>query len=335
MTRNIEIDRRAALAAGGKALGVAAAAIVLPGVLRAQDAFPSKPIHLIVPYPAGGVVDLVGRIVSEKMSQHLGQPIVVEARPGASANIGTDHVVRAPADGYTILMGSPFLATNPLLMSTTRWKTSDFVGLGLIGAPPNLFVVANDVPVKTLKEFVEYVKARPGQVNVSNPGVGSSNHMGQELFFSITGMQMQNVMYKGQPPMIPDLASGQISFGLVTIALAAPHIESGKFRALAISAPKRSPRLPDVPTLAEAGYPEATFLPWYGMVARAGTPAPVVRRLSDAIEVALTDADAIAKLEKMGTQLTPMPSDKFDELLASEAQRWAKVIKERNIKADG
>lgn len=334
MRDEIAQTRRNALALWASGILAVAASAAMPGQAVAQADYPSKPIHIVVPYPAGGVVDLVARAVSEKMAETLGQPIVVEARPGASANIGTDHVLRQPADGYTILMGSPYLATNPLLNSTTKWKTSDFVGLGLIGAPPNLFIVSNNLPVKTLKEFVEYVKARPGKVNVSNPGVGSSNHLGQELFFSITGLEMQNVLYKGQPPMIPDLASGQISFGLVTIALAGPQIADGKFRALAISAPRRASNLPDVPTLAEAGFPDATFLPWYGMVAAKGTPAPVVKRLSDAIMDALKDPALIARLEKMGTQLTPAPAEEFDKLLASEAVRWAGVIKARNIKAN-
>lgn len=325
--------RRALAGLAGSFLAITAIA-ALPSPTLAQGAYPSKPIHLVVPYPAGGVVDLVARAVSEKMVESLGQPIVVEARPGASANIGTDHVLRQPADGYTILMGSPYLATNPLLNATTKWKTADFVGLGLIGAPPNLFIVSNDLPVKNLKEFVDYVKARPGKVNVSNPGVGSSNHLGQELFFSVTGIDMQNVLYKGQPPMIPDLASGQVPFGLVTIALAGPQVADGKFRALAISAPRRAPNLPDVPTLAEAGFPEATFLPWYGMVAAKGTPAPVIARLSDAIQQALKDPAVIARLEKMGTQLTPASASEFDALLASESARWDKVIRERGIKAN-
>jgi tripartite-type tricarboxylate transporter receptor subunit TctC len=185
----------------------------------------------------------------------------------------------------------------------------------------------------TLKELVEYVKARPGQVNVTNPGVGTSNHLGQELFFSITGLEMQNVMYKGQPQMIPDVASGQVSFSLMTTALAVPHIKEGKLRALAISAPRRVPELPDVPTVAEAGYPDAMFLPWYGFVAAAATPKDIVKKLSDAIQKALASPDVIARLEKMGALVTPLSGPEFDKLLRSESVRWATVIKQRNIRA--
>ncbi|HVL58252.1 MAG TPA: tripartite tricarboxylate transporter substrate binding protein [Burkholderiaceae bacterium] len=315
-------------------LAALAALPMLPGAVWAQDAYPSKPIRVIVPYPAGGVVDLVTRAVTERATQALKQPLVVEARPGANANIGAEAAARAPADGYTLLAAAPFLATNPLLAPNVRWKTDDFTGVVLIGAPPNLFCVAPTLPVKTLRELVDYVKARPNQVNVTNPGIGSSNHMGQELFFSITGLEMVNVMYKGQPQMIPDLASGQVAFGLVTLALAMPHIREGRLRPLAVSAPKRVPELPDVPTVAEAGFPDAMFLPWYGIVAPAGTPPQIVRRLSDEFTKALATPEVVTRLETMGTMVTPAPADEFDRLIRSEVQRWTRVIRERNIKAE-
>ena len=304
------------------------------GAARAQDVYPNKPVRVIVPFPAGGVVDLVARAVCDRLSVDLGQPFVVEARPGANGNIGIDAVVRAPADGYTLLVGTPSIATNPLLMpATTKWKTADFAALGLVGAPPNVFVVPASLPVKTLKELVDHVKARPGQVNVTNPGIGTSNHLGQELLFSLTGLEMQNVMYKGQPQMIPDVASGQVSFSLMTLALAVPHIREGKLRALAVSAPRRVPDLPDVPTVGEAGFPDAMFLPWYGFVASAATPREIVKKLSDAIQKALASPDVIGRLEKIGALVTPMAAPEFDRLLKTESVRWADVIRKRNIKA--
>ncbi|MFO1200065.1 MAG: tripartite tricarboxylate transporter substrate binding protein [Burkholderiaceae bacterium] len=303
------------------------------GAARAQDAYPNKPVKVIVPFPAGGVVDLVARAVCDRLAVDLGQPFVVEARPGASGNIGIEAVVRAPADGYTLLVGTPSIATNPLLMpATTKWKTADFAALGLVGAPPNVFVVPASLPVKTLKELVEHVKARPGQLNVTNPGIGTSNHLGQELLFSLTGLEMQNVMYKGQPQMIPDVASGQVSFSLMTLALAVPHIREGKLRALAVSAPRRVPDLPDVPTVGEAGFPDAMFLPWYGFVASAATPREIVKKLSDAIQKALASPDVIGRLEKIGALVTPMAAPEFDRLLRSESARWADVIRQRNIR---
>jgi len=321
--------RRLALAAAA----LPAAAMPLPG--RAQDAWPSKPVRVIVPWPAGGVVDLVTRSVTDRLAVVFKQPFVVEPRPGANGNIGTEAAARTPADGYTLLTASPATVTQPLLSSTARFKTADFVGVGLIGAPPNVFVVSPTLPVKSVKELVDHARANPGKLSVTNPGVGTSNHLGQELFFSQTKLQMVDVRYPGQPQMIPDLASGQVHFGLLTAGLALPHIREGRIRALALSAPKRWSELPDVPTIAEAGFPDAMFLPWYGLVAPAGTPAPIVRRLSDEILAALANPEVAARLDKMGTQVTPASAGDFDALLRSEIERWSRVIKERNIRAEG
>lgn len=322
------MQRRALLLAGASTPWMTSWALAQDG------AYPSKPVRLIVPYPAGGVVDIVARTVAERMAIGLKQPIVVEARPGANANIGAEAVARSPADGYTLLMVSPFLATNPLLAQGVRWKAADFTGIGLIGAPPNLFIVPASLPVRSLKELVEYARARPGKLNVSNPGIGSSNHLGQELFFSLTGVDMVDVSYKGQPPMLADFFSGQLSFGLITQALAMPHVKEGRLRALAIGAPQRSPDLPDVPTVAQAGFPDASFLPWYGMAAPAGTPRDIVRRLSDELQKALASPEVVSRLEKMGTQITPGSAEELDALIQREITRWSRVIKERNIKAD-
>jgi tripartite-type tricarboxylate transporter receptor subunit TctC len=306
----------------------------LPLAARAQDAWPSKPVRVIVPFPAGGVVDLVTRAVTDRLAVVLKQPFVVEPRPGANGNIGTEAAARAAPDGYTLVTATPATVTQPLLSQAARFKTSDFVGVGLIGAPPNLFVVTPSLPVKSLKELVEHARAQPGKLSVTNPGVGTSNHLGQELFFSQTKLQMVDVRYPGQPQMIPDLASGQVHFGLVTAALALPHVREGRLRALAVSAPKRWSELPDVPTVAEAGFPEAMFLPWYGIAAPAGTPAPIVKRLSDEILAALATPEVASRLDKMGTQVTPGSASEFDALMKSEIERWGRVIKERNIRSE-
>lgn len=317
----------ALLAASGLAM------LAQTGGAVAQDNFPSRPIRLIVPFPAGGVVDLVARAVTETAATDLGQPIVVEARPGANGNIGIAEFLRTPPDGYTILMGTPNLATNPLLMpAVTKWKTSDFVGVALVGAPPNVFVASPALPVKTMKEFVDLAKTQPGKLAVTNPGIGTSNHLGQELFFGLSGIELQNVMYKGQPQMIPDVVSGQVAFGLMTSALARPHILEGKLRALAVSSPRRLSDLPDVPTIAEAGYPDAMFLPWYGFVAQAATPKDVLTRLSEAMRRALASPEVNARLAKLGAVVTPLIGPEFDRLMASESRRWADLIRQRNIK---
>lgn len=314
------------------ALGVAPMGAWMAPMARAQEAYPSKPIRCVVAFAAGGILDITTRSVTSQLALQLGQPFVVENRPGASGNIGTEQLLRSPADGYTLMACSPYLAINPHLVPNTKWKASDFSGIGLIGAPPNVFVVPAASPVSTMRELVDYVKARPGQLNVTNPSAGSSNHLGQELLFGLTGMDMQSVMYKTQAEMLPDLINGAHALSLITLALSLPHIREGRLKALAISAPRRSPDLPNVPTIAEAGYPEAMFLPWFGLVAAAGTPRPIVRRLSDELHKALAHPEVVTRLEKMGTQITPMAADEMDGFIARENTRWANVIRQRNIK---
>ena len=298
----------------------------------AQDAWPSRPLRCTVAFAAGGILDITTRSVTLQMAAQLGQPIVVENRPGANGNIGTEQVLRTPADGYNLMACSPYLAINPHLVANTRWKASDFSAIGLIGAPPNLFVVPASLPVNSMRELVDHVKARPGQLNVTNPSAGSSNHLGQELLFGLTGMDMQNVMYKTQAEMLPDLINGMHALSLVTQGLALPHVREGRLKALAISAPRRSPELPSVPTLAEAGFGEAMFLPWFGLVAPATTPRPIVRRLSDELQKALAQPEVVARLDKLGTLLVPMAGEEADAFIARESTRWAAVIRQRGIK---
>lgn len=301
---------------------------------QADTAWPTKPIRVIVPFPAGGVVDLVARAVCDRLAMALQQPFIVEPKPGASGNIGAAFVSAANPDGYTLLAGTPAVLTQPLLAgSTAKHKLADFRGVGLIGAPPNIFVVSPVLAVRSLKELVELARDKPNQLNVTNPGIGTSNHLGQELFFSVTKIAMTNVRYPGQPQMLPDLTSGQVHFGLVTEALAKPLIREGKLRALAISAPSRSPELPEVPTIAEAGYASSLFLPWYGLMAPAKTPDRVVKRLSEEIQSALRQAEVITRLEKLGTLLTPGSAESFDRLLIQEQETWTRVINERGIRA--
>ena len=323
-------DRRRLLSG----LSMAASGLAMPALLRAQETWPTRPVKVIVPFPAGGVVDLVVRAVTDRLAITLKQPFVIEARPGANGNIGTEAAARAAADGYTLLAATPATVTQPLLSNTAKFKSTDFVGLGLVGAPPNIFCVSPSLPVRSMRELVDYSRARPGQLSVSNPGIGTSNHLAQELLFSHTGLQMVQVRYPGQPQMIPDLASGQVHFGAVTSALALPQVRDGRLRALAIGSPRRWSELPDVPTLSEAGFGEATFVPWYGLVAPAGTPRAIVRKLSDEISAALTHPDVTTRLEKLGTQITPASADEFDQLMRSEVERWSRVIRERNIRAD-
>jgi len=303
------------------------------GFAQAQ-AYPSKPVRLIVPYPAGGVVDLVARAVADKISQNWGQVIVVEPRPGGSANIGADAVANAAPDGYTLLVASAFLTVNPHLYPNLKYGPKNFTAVGLMGAPPNVWVVPTALPVMTLKEAVDYIKSRPGKLNATNPGNGTSNHLGQELFWEANGIDIVNVNYKGQPQALPDLISGQIHIALVTVALAAPQVKTGKLRALAVSSPKRLKELPEVPTVAEAGYGDTMVMPWYGIVAPAGTPKDIVARLNSEINKALQSPDVIERLERINTQILGGSPEDMGNLIKSEYERWGKLVKARGIKAD-
>lgn len=329
--RRVAVD----LPAAGVASLAGAALLGRAPDAAAQDAWPSRPLRCTVAFAAGGIVDITTRSVVPQIAAQIGQPIVVENRAGANGNIGTEHVLRAPADGYNLMACSPYLAINPHLVANTRWKAADFAAIGLIGAPPNLFVVPASLPVNSMRELVEYVKARPGQLNVTNPSAGSSNHLGQELLFGLTGMDMQNVMYKTQAEMLPDLINGMHALSLVTQGLALPHVREGRLKALAISAPRRSPELPSVPTLAEAGFGDAMFLPWFGLVAPATTPRPILRRLSDELQKVLAHPEVTARLEKLGTLLVPMAGEEADAFIAREHARWASVIRQRGIKPLG
>jgi tripartite-type tricarboxylate transporter receptor subunit TctC len=323
---------RAGVAVGFRML-CALLALCAAGLVQAQT-YPSKPVRLIVPYPAGGVVDLVARAVADKISQNWGQVMVVEPRPGGSANIGADAVANAAPDGYTLLVASAFLAVNPHLYVNLKYGPKSFTAVGLMGAPPNVWVVTNSLPVKTMKEAVDYIKARPGKLNATNPGNGTSNHLGQELFWEANGLDIVNVNYKGQPQAIPDLINGQIHIALVTVALAAPQVKAGKMRALAVSSPRRLKELPDVPTVAEAGYGDTMVLPWYGIVAPAGTPKDIVTRLNGEINKALQSPDVIERLERINTQILGGSPEDMDKQINSEYERWGKLVKARGIKAD-
>ncbi len=318
------------LLSGAIALGCLSMAVA-PAI--ADEPYPSKPIRLIVMYPAGGVVDLVGRAVSERMGSMLGQPIVVENKVGASGTVGFSELARAPADGYTLAMGVANMITNPILLpKVTKWKTADFIGIGQIGAPPNVFVTASSHPAKTLPQMVDYLKANAATASVSNPGIGTSNHLGQELFFKRTNLNPSNVLYKGQPAMVADIASGQVTLGLMTAALANAQIQKGTLKALAVGANARIASLPNTPTVAEAGFSDATYMPTYGIIARAGTPKAMVDKLSDAMQKAMASPEVISRLEKIGAVISPANAAQYDQNIAAEIKLLSGLIRDRNIR---
>lgn len=301
---------------------------------RAQE-YPAKPVRVIVPFPPGGILELVARAVTDKIGADWGQPIVLEPRPGASGNIGAQLAKNAPPDGYTLMIAAIFLATNPALDANSKYRSSDFVGVALVGMTPNVFVVPGTLPVKSLGEFVQYAKAHPGKLTAGHPGTGTLGHLATLLFARHADMNLLNVPYKSLPQAVPDLLSGQLSFMVLTSTFALPHLRSGKLRALAVDTPARLKDLPDIPTVVEAGFPpDMVAAQWFGFVAPAGTPAPIVRRFNAEVGKALKSPEVIERLEKIGLQISAGSPEHFDALIRTESERWARVIKERNLKAD-
>lgn len=308
--------------------------LTLAATAAGAQGYPSKPVRVIVPYPAGGIVDIVARAVMEKIAVGWGQPIIIEDKPGADSNIGTDLVAKSAPDGYTWLVTGPAVLSNPTIYGNLSWDPlRDFQGVGIVVWNQNIAVVPAALPVNTMKEFVEYAKARPGQLNFGNPGTGSSNHLSTELFMQVAGIKMVNVGYKGQPPAIPDLLNGALHFKIVALGLALPHVQSGKLKALATFTHERVKALPDVPTIAEAGFPEAALVPWYGAYLRAGTPKAIVERVNAEINKALQSPEVADRLLKSGSLPGPVRSpDEIQALMRSDYERWSKVVRAAGIK---
>jgi len=297
--------------------------------------FPSKPLHIIVPFPAGGIVDLMARSLNEKLAADLGQPVLVEARPGANASLGTDAAAKSDPDGYTLVLATLSHVTTPLLMKTPWNPVKDFAGVALMGHVANVAVVNPELPARTLREFADYARARPGKINYINAGAGTSQTMSAELFKRNAGLDMVGIGYKGFPPAIPDILAGQVQFSFIPFGVAAPHVRSGKLRALAVAAPSRSKLFPEVPTMAEAGYAESQVVSWYAYLVPAATPRPVVARLNAEFAKALADPEVIGRIEKIGGE--PLPAGKpeeVDTMLARELERWTKLVQATGMKID-
>ncbi len=297
--------------------------------------FPAKPLRIIVPFPAGGIVDLMARSLNDKLAAGLGQPVLVEARPGANASLGTEAVAKADADGHTLVLATLSHVTTPSLMKTPWHPTRDFAGVAVMGHVANLVVVNPALPAKTMREFVDYARARPGKINFINAGGGASQTMSAELFKRNAGLDLVAIGYKGFPPAIPDILAGQVQFSFMPFGVGLPHVRSGKLRALALAAPARSKLLPEVPTMAEAGYADSQVVSWYAYLVPAATPRPVVARLNAEFARALADPEVIARIEKIGGE--PLPAGKpeeVDAMLAREFERWTKLVQATGMKIE-
>jgi tripartite-type tricarboxylate transporter receptor subunit TctC len=303
----------------------------------AQPAWPTKPIHLIVPFPAGGQLDVVARLVADRLSPLLGQPIIVEVKPGADGNIGTEFVARSAPDGYTWLAASPPTTIQPSVRpKTLRYDTlRDFQGVALMGTSPFVFVVPATLPVNSLTEFVAYAKARPGALSYAGSARGTVVHLATELLKHDTGIAMEMIGYQGQPSAIADLLTGRVQFMTLGVILAEPHIRSGKLKALAVLEARRYPVLPDVPTVVELGYPDLVMSTWFGLVVPRATPRPVVDRVNAELMKVLAAPDVIDKMKAIGAEAaTPNSPEQFEQFLKDDVARWKKTVIDAAIDVD-
>lgn len=304
----------------------AAAAIAGPVQVRAET-YPSKPIHLVVGYAPGGATDSIARIVGQKLAEELGQPVVVDNRPGAGATIASDFVAKAAPDGYTIFMSTIANSINTTLYRHLPFSFErDFAPISLVATVPNVLVVNPSVPVRTVKEFVAFAKDNPGKIYFASSGNGSSIHLSGELFNMVADVKLVHVPYKGSAPAVVDLMSGQVQAMFDNLSSSLPYVKAGKLRALAVTSARRSPAAPDIPTMAEAGYPDCEVLSWFALVAPAKTPAPIIDRLNAATDKALAQEDVKQRLAAIGVDPAPSTPAELAAFMASETAKWAKVV---------
>lgn len=314
-------------------LTLAAAALALFSTSFAQN-YPTRPVRMMVPFPAGGGSDTMGRIVGAKLSERLGQQIVVENRPGAAGSIGADIAARAPADGYSILLGSTSeLVQYPNVNPKIPYDPlRDFAPISLVGTIPMVLVVHPSLPVKNARDLVALAKSRPGEINFGSAGQGATTHLAVELFIQLTGVKMTHVPYKGSPQAVADLVAGNVQLGIPTMPAALPFIKAGRVKVLGVTTAKRASNLPDVPTLSEAGVKGYEAALWTGILAPAGTPAPIINRLNAEIAKVLELKDVQDALARQGAEAQPSSPAEFAAFLKRDYAKWARVVKEGGIR---
>jgi tripartite-type tricarboxylate transporter receptor subunit TctC len=317
--------------AGALALALATAA----PLCAAQD-YPTRPIRVVITFPPGGTTDFVGRPIAQKLSEHYGQSVVVDNRGGAGGVIATMIVAQAPADGYTLLLGtSAGMLINPLLNPKLPYDAfRDFSPVSRTNINPQALVVNAALPVNTVKELLAYAKANPGKLNVASSGVGTPNHLGAEMLKYLAKIDIVHVAYKGGGPAMTDLIGGQVQLQFSSIPTVLAHVKAGRIKMLAIGSGKRSPALPDVPTIAEAGVPGYEYTTWYGIFGPRGMHRSIVAQLNQAVAKALTAPDVYQRLMSQGAEPSPSSPEELTRYMREESARWAKLIKAANIKVE-
>jgi len=299
------------------------------------QSYPTRPVRMLVPFAPGGTADIVARLVGARLAEDLGQPVLVENRGGAGGTIATALLAKSPADGYTLMTMHQGLAFNAALYSDLPYDTlQDLAPIAYLGATPNVLVVTNALPVRTLGEFLDYARRNPGRIAYGSGGVGSAGHLPVELLQSVTGTRLTHVPYKGSGPALTDLVGGQIQAMVATMPAAMPFVKSGKVRAIATSGGQRSPALPELPTIAEAGVTGYEYMPWYGIFAPAALPKPIAARLSGAAAKAISERQVRERLAQQGIEYREMTREQFAELVRADVAKWGKFIRDAGVRAE-
>ena len=328
------VTRRSLVLAASAAAGGA----LIPGmrIAQAQEAWPAKPIRLVVPFPAGGTTDIIGRVVAGELGKAFGGSAIVENRAGAGGNIGSEAVARSAPDGYTLLVCTVGThGINSSLYSKLSFDpVKDFAPVTLLATVPNVLVVHPSVKANNVKELIALAKANPGRLNYASSGNGTSIHLSGELFKTMTGTFMTHIPYRGSAPAVADLLAGQVDLMFDNLPSALPHIKAGKLRALGVTSAARSAALPDVPTIAEAGVPGYEASSWFGLVAPAGTPAPIVAKLQQTIAKSFGNPQVRERLQGQGAEPVGNPPEAFARYIQDEIAKWAKVVKASGARVD-
>jgi tripartite-type tricarboxylate transporter receptor subunit TctC len=297
--------------------------------------YPGRPVTIVVPFAPGGGSDNIARLLATRLSERTKGTFIIDNKPGAGTNIGNEAVTRAAADGHTLLFGQVTLSINPFVYKGLRYNVQkDFAPVAQFATSPTVLVVTNAMPARTVQEFIGYARANPGKVNFGSGGAGTSVHLAGELFGSLTGTQMVHVPYKGSAPAVTDLIGGQIQAIFDTAPSALPHIAGGKVRALAVTGARRLPELPNVPTFAEAGVPGFDAPAWYGLLAPAKTPAPIVQYLNAEIQEILKEPATQQRLAQLGATPAPGTPEAFGTFIRTESERWSSVVRKANVTLD-
>jgi tripartite-type tricarboxylate transporter receptor subunit TctC len=317
----------------GLIAAISAAAVSYNPSASAESPWPNRPIHVVVPNPAGGLDENVARAVPEQVGRDSNVAIVAESRPGANSNIGTALVARSEPDGYTWLVTGPAVLVNPTLYKDAGWDPmANFKCVGVAVWNQSVALVNPAMPVKTLAEFVEYARSKPGQLNFGNAGTGASTDLTAQKLFRAANIQLANIGYKGQPPALVDLMTNRMNFEVVSLALALPHIKDGTVKPLAVFTEKRVADLPDVPTIAEAGYPNAAYVPWYGIYVSSATPNDIVEKINAAISKALQNPEVQHQLSIADIPGKPMPLNELAALMKADYEKLTAVARASGLK---